>query len=219
MSDPVTMDRPAVPGPRVMRLDGGLLRIPITLLDDGPNVREHYDGIAELAVSLAENGQEHPILVERLDDGRYLVRDGMRRRRAAPLAGLDTLDAVVRKPPADDAHRAILQLTAHAQTRPFEPIAEAHALHRLIFPAEGGGMSRDEVARRIGKTKQWIEDRLSLLVLSPEEQARVERRELALVEAKRRVRQYRTARDGHRPATTRRPPQPHCTTCRCFDEH
>ncbi|WP_435233327.1 ParB/RepB/Spo0J family partition protein [Micromonospora aurantiaca (nom. illeg.)] len=192
-------------------LDGALLRIPTEHIQPGPNARGEVGHVSELAVSISALGQQVPLIVERLGPDRYRVIDGHRRLSAIKLAGLPTVDAVLRRTPGD-AERIVRQLAMHAQSRSFDPIAEAKALHHLMWDMN---MGREQIARLIGKSPAWVRDRIGLLQLSEEDQAAVARGGMTLTEAAGTVQEQRRARDGG--ATAARPTRvrKHCATCSC----
>ncbi len=170
-----------------------LLRIPVTWIEPGPNVRAgDFGDLGELAASLALQGQELPVVVERLAERRYRLIDGERRWRAARRDGISHLDAILRRSPTD-RDRILRQLRIQSHTRAFNPIAEARALHRLRF---AHGLSREEIAALAGHPVGWVRDRLALLTLTPAEQAAVERRELPVTTALDLTRARRAARTG-----------------------
>ena len=190
-------------------LDGALLRIPIHQVQPGPNARGEVGNVSELAVSIAAIGQQIPLIVERAGPDRYRLIDGHRRLSAMKLAGVPTVDAVLRRTPGD-AERTIRQLAMHAQVRQFDPIAEAKALHYLMFDMN---MTRERIAQLIGKSPGWVRDRIALLRLDDAEQEAVRRRELPVGEAVSVVRQRRAERSGT--PVEPRAPRRHCSTCTC----
>jgi len=198
-------------------------RLPVELLDHGPNARGDLGDVEDLALSLKVLGQQVPVLVYPAAGGRYVVHDGNRRLKAARQAGLGFVDAVVRRAPSGDAIRLLQQLAIQGHARTFDPIAEAKALHELMF---GHDMSREEISRAIGRTPAWVRDRILLLGLTAAEQSQVARGVMPIGEALMRARVRRAARDGRplAPAAvpTGRSLAPgrevvvlHCGTCRC----
>jgi ParB family chromosome partitioning protein len=207
-----------------------VLRIPVELLDHGPNARGDLGDVDELALSMKVLGQQVPILVYPPGHGgRYVVHDGNRRLKAARQAGLAFLQAVVRQHPGGAAVVLQQQLAIQGHARAFDPIAEARALHELMFVH---GMSREEISRAVGRTPGWVRDRIGLLQLTAAEQSQVTRGVIPLGEALLRVRARRDERDGRRaaPASTAPSAPParplptvrdggavvlHCRTCTC----
>lgn len=204
-----------------VRLVASLARVPIHQLVPGANARgDELGEISGLAASLRTLGQQAPLLVCELDDGRYEIIDGHRRHAAAQLLGVPHLDVVLRRRP-DPVQRTLRQLAMHSHTCAFDPIAEAHAVHRLMWRHE---MSREQIAAAVGRSPAWVRDRVLLLQLDQEDQRRVSTSRLPLVEAivaakgklaertgRRRPEPIRPARQPAAPAAQTR----HCRTCRC----
>jgi len=136
--------------------------IPVELIDADPDQpRQHFDPIAlqEMADSLAANGQIVPITVRPVGD-RFVIVQGERRWRGAQLVGLPTLRAEVSDISADEAY--VLALVENVQRSDLSPIEEAHAFTRLVNVY---GYAQSKVGELIGKSQQFVADRLSLLKL------------------------------------------------------
>lgn len=183
-----------------------LLCIPTAWIIPGDNPRGPLGDVSELAMSMAAVGQQDPVHVEKIGERRYRLIEGHRRRAAADLAGLPRMWAILRGR-IGDCDRLTRQLAMHTHRRPFEPIAEARAIHRLMWEF---GLDRDRIARMLGRGPMWVRDRVALLQLDEQQQAAVTRREMPIGTALGIVRQRRDDRDGRtrpaaaRPATTRR---------------
>ena len=123
-------------------------------------VRTRFDAepLGELAESIRRHGVLQPILVRRLNDGYELIA-GERRWRAARLAGLTTVPAVVRFDDGDDA-QLVLGLIENLQRTDLDPIEEAGGLRRLT---EEFGLTHEEVAQKIGKHRVSVSQSLRLL--------------------------------------------------------
>ena len=123
-------------------------------------VRSRFDAepLAELAESIRQHGVLQPLLVLRTIDGYELIA-GERRWRAARLAGLQSVPAVVRHDTGDDA-QLVLGLIENLQRTDLDPIEEARGLKRLT---EEFGLTHDEVAQRIGKHRVSVTQSLRLL--------------------------------------------------------
>lgn len=187
---PATSRRPAADE---LIVTSSLMRIPIGWVEPGPNVRgEDVGDVTDLAVSLKETGQKVPIIVCQLAEHRFQVIEGHRRRKAILLAGRSHVDAVLRQRP-NVRDRLLAQLTMHTHAKPFDPVAEARAVHELYWKH---ALTREEIARRLGRTPGWVRDRLALLNLTDEEQAAVGNRNLPLREAMGMVRLRRADRAG-----------------------
>lgn len=175
---------------------GSMLRLPIEWIEPGPNVRGKDVGdVSELAAAITANGQEQPMLVWQRDEHRYVTIEGHRRRKAILLAGLPYALVVLRRRPGD-CDRIVRQLSMHTHAKPFEPLAEARALHELMFEHK---LSREQIAAQVGRNPVWVRDRIALLRLTAAEQAAVQRRDLPLAEALEIVRDRRGGAAGLAP--------------------
>lgn len=123
-------------------------------------VRTRFDAepLGELAESIRAHGVLQPLLVRRLTDGYELIA-GERRWRAARLAGLVAVPAVVRSDTGNDS-QLVLGLIENLQRSDLDPIEEAGGLKRLT---EEFGLTHDEVAQRIGKHRVSVSQSLRLL--------------------------------------------------------
>jgi ParB family chromosome partitioning protein len=123
-------------------------------------VRTRFDAepLGELAESIRRHGVLQPILVRRLPDGYELIA-GERRWRAARLAGLSSVPAVVRFDDGNDA-QLVLGLIENLQRTDLDPIEEAGGLKRLT---EEFGLTHEEVAQKIGKHRVSVSQALRLL--------------------------------------------------------
>jgi ParB family chromosome partitioning protein len=120
------------------------------------------DALRELADSIREQGIIQPIIVEEAGDGTYTIVAGERRSRAARLAGLREVPALVRN--YTDEGRMEVSLIENVQRADLNPLEEAQAYKRLM---EVTGLSQDEVAARVGKKRSTVANALRLLRLPP----------------------------------------------------
>src|SRR5262245_35213349 len=142
--------------------------------DIGPNPfqpRTRFDdaGLQELAASIKASGVLQPVLVRRQADGFQLVA-GERRLRAAQLAGLDRIPAVLRQ--VDDRQMMELALIENVQREDLNPIDEAKAYKALVSTV---GLTHEQLSERIGKQRSSISNSLRLLTLPVEVQDMVSR--------------------------------------------
>jgi ParB family transcriptional regulator, chromosome partitioning protein len=123
-------------------------------------VRTRFDAepLGELAESIRRHGVLQPLLVRRLTDGYELIA-GERRWRAARLAGITAVPAVVRSDSGNDS-QLVLGLIENLQRADLDPIEEAGGLKRLT---EEFGLTHDEVAQRIGRHRVSVSQSLRLL--------------------------------------------------------
>jgi len=147
--------------------DKGLLReLPVDLIQRGQyQPRRDFDPLAlqELADSIKAQGVMQPIVVREIDAQRFEIIAGERRWRAAQLAGLDALPALVRNVP-DEAVIA-MALIENIQREDLNPMEEAIALERLQREFE---MTQQQVADAVGKSRSAVANLLRLNSLEPE---------------------------------------------------
>ena len=148
----------------------GVSEIPIALIGRNPyQPRQRIDEeeLRELARSIAEHGLLQPIVVTETLDGYQLVA-GERRLKAAELAGLDRIAAVVRQVVLRE--QLELALVENVQRADLNAIEEAHAYRQL---ADDFGLAHEEIARRVGRSRPAVTNRLRLLELPAEVQQAV----------------------------------------------
>lgn len=107
--------------------------------------------ISELSESIKKNGLIQPIMVRQKGDGLYELIAGERRLRAAKLAGLSSIKAVIRN--SSDEQAMELALVENLQRQDLNPMEAARAYHRLISEF---GLTQEQVAQRIGKDRSSI---------------------------------------------------------------
>jgi ParB family chromosome partitioning protein len=143
-----------------------LRQIPIDQLQRGkyqPRTHMNPEALEELAASIKAQGVVQPIVARPLDAGNYEIIAGERRWRAAQLAGLETVPAVVRQIP-DEAAIAIA-LIENIQRENLNPVEEANALTRLIDEFH---MTHQQVADAVGRSRAAVTNLLRLLTLNPD---------------------------------------------------
>ncbi|MDA8362808.1 MAG: ParB/RepB/Spo0J family partition protein [Gammaproteobacteria bacterium] len=141
-----------------------LRQLPVDLLQRGKyQPRTHMDpgALEELASSIKAQGVVQPIVVRELGTGSYEIIAGERRWRAAQMAGLESVPAVVRNIP-DEAAIAIA-LIENIQRENLNPVEEAVALQRLI---DEFGMTHQETAESVGRSRAAVTNLLRLLSLN-----------------------------------------------------
>jgi ParB family chromosome partitioning protein len=132
------------------------------------------DALQSLAESLRVRGVLQPILVRPKPGGTYELIAGERRWRAAQLAGLDSVPALVR--PRDDAESLELALIENMAREDLNPVEEARACAALV---EELGLSREDVGLRVGRSRVAVSNLLRLLDLPDEALDLLERGELS----------------------------------------
>ena len=130
------------------------------------------DALRGLSASIREHGVLQPILVTKREietptglDVRYQLIAGERRWRAAQLAGLSQIPAVIRRGIPDDRIKLELALIENVQREDLNPMERARAFKQLIDEFH---LIQREIAERIGKSREMIANTLRLLALSPE---------------------------------------------------
>jgi ParB family chromosome partitioning protein len=140
-----------------------LCQLSVELIQSGkyqPRRDMNPEGLEDLANSIRAQGVIQPILVRHLLGGRYEIVAGERRWRAAQLAGLTEIPAIVREIP-DEAAIAIA-LIENIQREDLNPVEEAMALQRLL---EEFSMTHHQVAEAVGKSRASVTNLLRLLTL------------------------------------------------------
>ncbi len=143
-----------------------LRHVPVDLIEPNPHQpRQEFDegAIVALSESLQERGVLQPVLVRPVHGGTYELIAGERRWRAAQLAGFDTVPALVR--PDDDAASLELALIENMAREDLNPVEEARACAMLV---EELGLTREDVGRRVGRSRVAVTNLLRLLDLPAE---------------------------------------------------
>ena len=154
----------------------GVVEIPLSKVDPNPDQpRQTLDEetLQALADSLKQQGVIQPILVRRTR-GRYQIVAGERRFRAAGLAGLETVPAIVRD--VSDRDALEIALIENIQREELNPIEEAAAYQRLITEH---GYTQDSVAERVAKDRSTVSNTLRLLRLPKDLRRMVARGEIS----------------------------------------
>ncbi len=158
------------------------MEVDIDLIEPNPDQpRTHFDEIKldELAQSIRANGLVQPLLLRRIEGGRYQLIAGERRWRASQRAGLHKVTSVIREVP-DDKLLAIA-LIENIQRQELNPIEEAIAYRRLI---QDLGLTQEEVAQQVGKDRSSVANSLRLLRLPAEIQLMLETGSLTMGHAR-----------------------------------
>ena len=157
--------------------EGGSVTLPLAQIQPGlDQPRKHFDqeNLAELADSIREHGILQPLTVRRLSSGYYQIIAGERRWRAAKLAGLTEVPALIIE--ADDRKVMELALIENLQREDLNPVEEALGYETLIREY---GLTQDGVARRMGKSRPAVANALRLLTLPPKARALLEEGKLS----------------------------------------
>ena len=176
------------PEPGVPPAREQLLQIPVDLLSRGkyqPRVDMREDSLAELADSIKAQGVIQPIVVRPIgasvanEPQRYEIVAGERRWRAAQLAGLHEIPAVLRQ--IDDEHAIALALIENIQREDLNPLEEALALSRLIGEFQ---LTHQQAADAVGRSRAAVSNLLRLLDLPQAIRPFIEKRELEMGHAR-----------------------------------
>jgi ParB family chromosome partitioning protein len=149
---------------------GGTIDVPIDRIRDNPRqprLRMADDALETLAASIRQHGVIQPILVTETIDGYQLVA-GERRVRAARMAGLERVPAVVRQ--LADRDQLELALVENLQREDLDPIEAARAYRQLI---DEFSFTQEELGSRVGRARSTVANTLRLLDLHPAVQAAV----------------------------------------------
>jgi ParB family chromosome partitioning protein len=149
-----------------------LQRLPVDLIQRGryqPRREFDADSLRELADSISAQGVIQPIVVRPVENERYELIAGERRWRAAQQAGLDEIPVVI-KEVTEEAAMA-MGLIENIQREDLNPLEEANALSRLLLEF---GLTHQEVAKAVGKSRTTVTNLLRLLELNEEVKTLVE---------------------------------------------
>jgi ParB family transcriptional regulator, chromosome partitioning protein len=145
--------------------------LPLDAIEPNPRQpREVFDAdaLAELVTSVREVGVLQPVVVRETAPGRYQLIMGERRWRACREAGVETIPAIVRETPDDALLRDALLENLHRQQ--LNPLEEAAAYEQLLAEF---GVTHEELAGRLGRSRSHVSNTLRLLGLPPGVQRRV----------------------------------------------
>lgn len=155
----------------------GSFTLPISQVEScSSQPRKFFDqaALAELADSIREHGIIQPLTVRKLSSGYYQIIAGERRWRAARIAGLQEVPAIVIE--ADDQKAAELAMIENLQREDLNPMEEAAGFQSLINTYH---MTQEEAAQRVGKSRSAVTNALRLLGLTPSVRSMVEEGKLS----------------------------------------
>lgn len=163
--------------PPAQASDEELQQLPLDLVVPNPDQPRRAFGereLAELADSIREHGVLQPVLARALPGGRYELLAGERRLRAARLAGLERIPAVVRA--ADEDQRLELAMIENMARQDLNPVEAARACADLV---DRFSLTKEDVGRRVGRSRVAISNLVRLLELPDEVLAMLETGELS----------------------------------------
>ena len=162
--------------------DGDLKTLPVEFLQRGkyqPRRDMHPEALQELADSIRTQGIMQPIVVRPVGEGRYEIIAGERRWRAAQIAELDTVPALIKDVP-DEAAIA-MSLIENIQREDLNPIEEAVALERLQKEFQ---LTQQQVAESVGKSRAAVANLIRLLALEKDVRIMLERGDIEMGHAR-----------------------------------
>lgn len=152
--------------PRSRADEHGMRDVPLELIAPNPaQPRRDFDeeALLALAESVRSRGVLQPVVVRPLAGGRFELIAGERRLRAARLAEIESIPAVVRQ--AEDSERLDLALAENMARVDLNPVEEARACAMLV---DDLGLTKEEVGRRVGKSRAAVSNLIRLLELPDE---------------------------------------------------
>ena len=158
--------------PALQNQDGGSVTLPITQVEPGLNQpRKHFDeeALSDLAESIRQHGILQPLTVRRLASGYYQIIAGERRWRAARMAGLTQVPAMIVE--ADDRKVMELGLIENLQREDLNPMEEAMGYRSLM---KDYGLTQEEVSQQVSKSRSTVANAMRLLQLPQEVQWLIE---------------------------------------------
>ncbi len=147
--------------------ENGVLKLNINDIEpnrEQPRKSFDDDAVSELADSIAQHGLIQPIVVTPLSNGRYSIVAGERRWRACRIAGLNEVPVIVKD--ASKQELMEIALIENLQREDLNPVEEAFGYRSLI---DSFGLTQEEVATRMGKSRSAVTNALRLLNLNEEE--------------------------------------------------
>lgn len=174
----------SVSGAAVSNGDGKdeLRNIPLDMLQRGkyqPRVDFDSESLQELADSISSQGLMQPISVRKLGSNQYEIIAGERRWRAAQIAGLESIPAIVRD--VTDQTTVAMALIENIQREDLNPVEESQALIRL---QNEFGLTQQQVAEAVGKSRSAVTNLMRLASLEPAVQQLLQKSDIELGHAK-----------------------------------
>ncbi len=176
---------PTHPEGEILSEFGGVLEVPLALIDANPHQpRRGFDEeqLKELAASIKEHGIIQPLVLstqDTADQEKYALIAGERRLRAAQMAGLKTVPAVLRE--ADSQDHLVLALIENVQRADLNPLETATAYQSLAVEF---GLSHEEIGQRVGKSRTAVTNTLRLLDLPDVVQQAVRKNQISMGHAR-----------------------------------
>ncbi len=173
----------AVESVSVQQVSDSLQQLPLEQLQRGryqPRRDMNPVALQELADSIKAQGVMQPIVVRSLNDsGRFEIVAGERRWRAAQMAGLDTIPAIVRE--INDDTAMAMALIENIQREDLNPMEQATAMHRFVEEFE---LTHQQIAEAVGKARATVSNLLRLMALPREVKTLLEHGDLEMGHAR-----------------------------------
>jgi ParB family chromosome partitioning protein len=176
---------PTHPEGEILPEFGGVLEVPLALINTNPHQpRKGFDEekLRELAASIQEHGIIQPLVLSSQEgekEGKYALIAGERRLRAAQIAGLETVPAVLRE--ADSQDHLVLALIENVQRADLNPLETATAYQSLAIEFN---LSHEEIGKRVGKSRTAVTNTLRLLDLPDVVQQAVRKNQISMGHAR-----------------------------------
>lgn len=162
--------------------DTELKKLPVEKISKGeyqPRLSIDPDGLQDLAESIKAQGLVQPVVVRRIEGGNYELIAGERRWRAAQMAGLHTIPAIIRDIP--DQAAAAMSLIENIQREDLNPLEEALAMSRLISDF---GLTHQQTAESVGRSRASVTNLLRLIDLQEKTKELLDKRKLDMGHAR-----------------------------------
>ncbi|HME42335.1 MAG TPA: ParB/RepB/Spo0J family partition protein [Syntrophorhabdales bacterium] len=153
--------------------EGSFHHVDVAVIMPNPDQPRQYfdpDSLKELSVSIKEKGLLQPVIIRKDGNGKIFLVAGERRLKAAKMAGLDRVPAIL-----TNGNPAEIALIENLQREDLKPLEEAEALGRMV---QQYGYTQDRLAKALGKAKSTISEALSLNRLPDTVKVEVRRAEL-----------------------------------------
>ncbi len=176
---------PTHPEGKILSEFGGVLEVPLTLIDANPHQpRRGFDEekLKELASSIKQHGIIQPLVLtvqEESEEQKYALIAGERRLRAAHMAGLKTVPAVLRE--ANSQDHLVLALIENLQRADLNPLETATAYQSLAVEFD---LSHEEIGKRVGKSRSAVTNTLRLLDLPDVAQQAIRKNQISMGHAR-----------------------------------
>jgi len=162
--------------------DSELKKLPVEKINKGeyqPRLSIDPDALQDLAESIKAQGLVQPVVVRRIEGGNYELIAGERRWRAAQMAGLHTIPAIIRDIP--DQAAAAMSLIENIQREDLNPLEEALAMSRLISDF---GLTHQQTAESVGRSRASVTNLLRLIDLQEKTKELLGKRQLDMGHAR-----------------------------------